>query len=162
MGKPVDEWPGLDKEVAEHSVGFPAAQEANDVGVYVCTEQGHGATGSEGSGGDVLSGEAHCMADAGRGHAEGGRDVLGQDTVQGVGVVVFCQWDVQGRVVLAMMEEAAERGLDGAAEVVSRCTLAQGFAADAIFLHPEGICDIVGCEEVVLGERLPWEDLVVA
>jgi len=161
VGKPVDEWPGLDKEVAEHSVRFPAAKEANDVGVYVSTEQGHGTTRSEGSGRDVLSSEAHCVANAGHGHAECGRDILGQDTMQGVDVVVFCQWDVQGRVVLAMMEEAVEQGLDGAAEVVARGTLAQGFAMDAIFFHPEGICNVVGCEEVVLRECLPWEDLVV-
>ncbi len=162
MGKLVDEWSGLDEKVAEHGVGFPATEESDDVGVHVSAEEGHGSPSVQGAGGDVAGGKADGVANGGGGHTEGCRDVLGEDaTLALVGVVIGCQGDVQWGLVVAVVEELSDGGTYGAAEVVARCSLAQGFAPDSILLGSEGVCDVVGSQEVVFWKGLPWEDAIV-
>jgi len=158
----VDEWSGLDKKVAEHGVRFPATEEADDVGVHVSAEEGHGSPSMKGVGRDVVGGKADGVANGGSGHMEGCHDVLGEDaTLALVGVVIGCQGDVQWGLVVAVVEEASDGGMYGATEVVARCSLAQGFALDSILLGSEGVCDVVGCQEVMFRKILPREDAIV-
>jgi hypothetical protein len=53
-GEALHESISLEVEVAQHFVGTPSADEADDVGVDVSTEEGHGARGSERPSGDVI------------------------------------------------------------------------------------------------------------
>jgi len=88
--------------------------------------------------------------------------LLGEDaTLALVGVVIGCQGDVQWGLVVAVVEEASDGGVYGATEVVARCSLAQGFAPDSILLGSEGVCDVVGCQEVMFRKGLPREDAIV-
>ena len=49
---------GLDAEVTEHGIGFPTAEELNVVLVNACTEEGSGASGTEGAGADEVGVDA--------------------------------------------------------------------------------------------------------
>ncbi len=64
-------------------------------------------------------------------------------------------------MVLAVVQEPANGGVDGTAEVVTRCTLAKGLATHAILLGTECVGDIVCHEEGWFRELLPRQDLVI-
>jgi len=64
-------------------------------------------------------------------------------------------------VVLAVVQEPANGGMDGTAEVVTRHALAKGFTMYAILLGAKSVGDIVSHEEGWLGKLLPRQDLVV-
>ena len=51
---------GLDTEVAEHRVGFPASKELDDVCVNACTEERRGAARAQGSCREVVKRDACC------------------------------------------------------------------------------------------------------
>jgi len=102
--KLVDKWPGLDEEVTEHGVRFPAAQEVDHVWVNVSAEEGHGPTSSKGAGRDVVGGKSHGVVNCGGGHVEGCHDVFGEDATPAlVGVIIGCQGDIQWRLVVAVV-----------------------------------------------------------
>ena len=53
-----DEGKGLGVQVSKHHVGAPAAHQPDSVSVDAAAEEGHGATGAEASGIDIVGGEA--------------------------------------------------------------------------------------------------------
>ena len=70
---------GLDLQVAKHGIRSPASQEAGDGGVDVATEEGSGAPGAKGAGGDFVRGNSsELLAGSGRWSEEQG-DVAGRD-----------------------------------------------------------------------------------
>ena len=58
-------------EVAEHFVGLPAPNEADDVGVDARAKEGHGATRAETAGGDAVGVEVERVGGRGGGDAQG-------------------------------------------------------------------------------------------
>jgi len=65
-------------------------------------------------------------------------------------------------VVLPVVEEAANGGMDQAAEWVARGTLSEGLASDTILLCPEGIGYVVGSLEFRFWGGVPREHKVIA
>jgi hypothetical protein len=43
----------LDMQISKHLVGAPASEEADDIGVHLCAQEGHRARGTKGPSGDV-------------------------------------------------------------------------------------------------------------
>ena len=68
---------GLDPEVPEHSVRFPAAEEHDGVTIDVGTEEGGGTAWSEGPGGEFLVGDPGGGFEGFGGVAEAVGDVVG-------------------------------------------------------------------------------------
>jgi len=102
---------GADAEVAEHGVGFPPADEFDEVGVDVGTEHGGGATRAEAADGEAIRRDAGGGLDGGSGGAQG-------DGGHGCGDHVPCalvEWAV--RAFAVGTEVAADAG-EGAARAV--------------------------------------------
>jgi len=64
-------------------------------------------------------------------------------------------------VVLLVVEEAANGGMDWAAEWVAGGTLSKGLASDTILLCPEGISYVVGSLEFRFWGGVPREHMVI-
>jgi len=121
LSKAVDQGACLDKEVVEHGVGFPAAEQADDVWVHISAEECHGAPGLEGAGRDVAGAEADGMANNGCCVAEGIGDVLGEDAVLVLGgVIISNEGAAWWQAVEAMVLEASDGGSDRAAKEMCR------------------------------------------
>jgi hypothetical protein len=74
---------GLEVEVAEHLVGAPSTDKADDVGVDRRAEERHGAGGAEEAGGNVLFLKPIERSEDGTGGSKSGRDVSGRDGFPG-------------------------------------------------------------------------------
>ena len=96
---------GLDSEVTEHGVRLPATQELDDVWVYVGTEQGGGATRSEGARGYEAGRDASSMLKCESSMPEGISNVDALDGVPGpmvsVRVEMAEEWLVRRCIVFA-------------------------------------------------------------
>jgi len=134
---------GLKVQVAEHFVGTPAADEADDVRVNLGEEEGHGPTRAKRAGGDVVREEANARAEGRDGEAEGKGYIGGGDGVTGGGTAGSGS-KVGGKgsggrgVVLAKVEDTTNGGQDGTRKGGATAAQADDFTPDAVFLS--GIC----------------------
>ena len=131
---------GLDVQVSEHLVRLPAAQESNTVRIHVSAEEGHGASGAEGPGRDILGAEtvggpqdvyrgAEHVGELGRSDpvkdkGESGINIGGERLVRGGGRV-------------AEVKDAASGREDGAKLWVATAAQSNDFTPDTTFLCGE-------------------------
>ena len=76
-GKVMDEGQGLSVEVTKHGVGFPSANEADDIAVDAAAEEGHGTAGAKAAGGDSGGRETEVREGGGRDLQHGGDHFAG-------------------------------------------------------------------------------------
>lgn len=79
---------GLDAQVAEHGVGFPAAQQLDGVLVDVGAEESGGSAGAEAAGGQECWVDAECVVEVVCAVPEASSDPLGRHGSEFVGGVV--------------------------------------------------------------------------
>ena len=131
---------GLDAEVAEHCITFPAAEETDGIGVDVGTEKGGGSTRTQGAGREEEGIDAGGVGESSSTVAEGVGDMLGLDGVPALveRIEVLVERSV-GRSVGALeaLGDPAE-GFDWTEERVRVWSVAHLFPADSILLVSEG------------------------
>jgi len=146
---------GLKMQVTEHLIRAPAADQADNVGVDVGKEKGHGTTSAKGLGVDIGRKEANAGTEGGNGESEGLCDVgRGNGSVRRASaglVVVGGQRGRRGRVVSAKVENTIDGGDDRAGGGVATPALADDFAAHPIFLIGEGVEGEGGGKDVGVG-----------
>ena len=129
---------GLDAEVAEHRIGFPAAEELDPGRVNVGAHEGGSAAGTERAGAEqfpvdagspleTLGTVSEAVGDDGAGHSAGSAG----------GIVVGVEWSRGGSTVVPEMLSEPEECFRGAHDRVGVCALGDLFAADAVLLVGE-------------------------
>jgi hypothetical protein len=145
-------------EVAEHFIGPPATEQANDVSIHLGHQKSHGARRAKAFRGDVQRGEAHKMGtNEGNGGPKGRSNVGRENVVPAAGVEVGSKGLVSWGIMGAEMKNAAGSGNNGAEVGMARTTKANHFPADAAFLGVKFERDKVGIEEVSLRGSLQME-----
>jgi hypothetical protein len=102
-------------EVAEHFIGPPATEQANDVSIHLGHQKSHGARRAKAFRGDVQRGEAHKMGtNEGNGGPKGRSNVGRENVVPAAGVEVGSTGLVGWGIMGAEMKNAAGSGNNGA------------------------------------------------
>jgi len=129
---------GLDAEVDEHGIGFPAAEQFDGVLVDVGAEQRGGAARAEAAGAEQGRINASDVAKIGGTGAKGGGHEVVADVVPGVVVVIGVQRGLGRGAMEPLMGGDAGESADRAQERVGGRALCDLFAADAVLLVSEG------------------------
>jgi hypothetical protein len=144
-------------KVTEHLIRAPAADQADNVGVDVGKEKGHGTTSAKGLGVDISRKEANAGTEGGNGEAEGLGDVGGGNgMVRGASArlaVVGGQRSGCGSIVSTKVEDTIDGGDDRAGVGVAAAAQANDFATHPILLIGEGVEGEGGGKEVGVGVK---------
>jgi hypothetical protein len=129
----------LHVQVAEHFVGPPSANKADDVGIDLGTQQSHCPCSTQWTRTDVRGKETELRGiKQMNSTAQSGGNLTGHDRVA-LSVHKICSQD--GRLdgtMPAQIEDSARHGLDGTEGVIAADSEANDFAFDSIFLIGEG------------------------
>jgi hypothetical protein len=129
----------LHVQVAEHFVGPPSANEADDVGIDLGTQQGHGPCSTQRARTDVRWEEAELGGIKQMNPtAQSGGNLTGRDRVALAVHIVRSQDGGLVGPMPAQIEDSARHGFDGTERGITADTETNDLALDPIFLIGEG------------------------
>jgi hypothetical protein len=137
-GEGAHERVGLEMEVAEHSIGAPAADHFDEVGVDAGAEEGHGTTGAKSPSVNIGGGEAVDGEGEGGRDPKGSGDNCGSDVGRGVGAEDAVEWCYGRGPVSAKVFNSANEGVNWAGDGVSTASVSELFSTNHILLGREG------------------------
>ena len=123
-------------QVPEHCIRFPAADEADGVGVDLATKDGHGPACTEAAGVDVMCGKTE-VGKGMSGRAEDHGEVSGCEGGTAVATDVGAQWRGRRATRPTEGETRIDEGVDGAGGGVTAAGMANDLAPFTIFLVVE-------------------------
>ena len=144
---------GLDMQIAEHFVGFPAAHQANDIGVNARAQEGHGTAGTEAASGNAVRVDVERGRGGPGGNAQGVGDGMASNGDPRFGLVHHVEWCGGRGIEMSQMQDAAKEGEHGAGEGVAGARMTNALSSDAIFLVSECQVDIRSGRKVGNGRR---------
>ena len=126
-----DEWESLGVQVPEHCIRFPAADEADGVGVDLTTQEGHGPACPEAAGVDVVGGKTEVRKGV-SGRAEENGEVSGCEGGTAGATDVGAQWRGRRATRPTKGDAPTGEGVDGAGGGVTAAGMANDLAPFAI------------------------------
>jgi hypothetical protein len=130
---------GLDGEIAEHFVGAPSAEKADDIRVDLCAKQGHCAGGSQRAGGYIGRAKSKARAHSRTGDSQNICDIGWFNGLEGV---LLCDVDSSqggcwGCIVAPKVNDAARNAKSRGELGVATMGKPNDFASDTVLLRGE-------------------------